>query len=586
MKTSTTLFTLILIFTMVLSVKAQEAKLVASVSKNKLGLNQRFKIEYTINKKGADSFKSPNFKNFTIVGGPSQSISESWINGKVSYSQTYSYVLQPKKKGEFNLIPASININGKTIFSNSLKIIVLDPVALPKDPNDPSYIASQNIHLVAEISKSTPYVGEGIYLEYRLYFSENVGISDNSISQSPEYIGFWNQEIKSSRASVKEGIYNGEKYRYAVLHKTLLIPTRSGNLTIDSMKMNIVVVVPTGKVDFFGNVGTRRVRKEFASAKKTIAVKALPTHNKPENFNGAVGQFSFDIALNKQILKANESAEVITSIKGKGNLKLFELPEIDTPKELEVYQPERKEKVSITSSGLSGSVSNRYTLVPQYKGKYKIPSVSFSYFNPKSGVYQTINSEDLYIVVLEGKELASNTSIIKQDVKITGSSFRYIQTSTNLSSVNKSNFFNSSLYYILLFLPVVIMPAILIFYKKKEKRSKDVQGNKQRLADKLAKKYLFEAKKQLGSKEAFYEALERALHNYLKAKLKVETSDISRDKITSLLEDKKVENNIINGFITVLNDCDFARYTPVDNLKMKQEFSKAKQIIAQLDKQL
>lgn len=571
------------------SIKAQESALKATVSKNKLGVNQRLRVEFTINKQGADNFKAPNFKNFKVVGGPSQSVSQSLINGKLSFSQSYSYILQPKRKGEYNLPSATIEIDGNTIKSNPVKIIVLNAVDLPKNPNDPNYIAQQNIHLVAELSKSQPYVGEGIYVEYRLYFSENVGIYDNAITEAPQYNGFWNQEIKRNGSPVKIGKYNGERYRYAVLHKALLIPTKDGKLTIDPMKMDIIVAVPTGRADFFGNVITKQVRKEFSSAKKIVRAKALPLENKPENFTGAVGQFSFDVSLNKLNLKANESAKIKVSVDGKGNLKLFELPKIEAPKELEVYQPERKENVSITSTGLKGTVTDNYTVVPEFKGKYKIPKTSFSYFNPKEKVYQTITTEDLYVDVLEGKELpvsSDNKTVTKQNVKVTGNDFRYIQTTTNLHAISTYNFFKSTVFYILLVLPILLIPIGIFIYKKKEERDGDVIGNKLRKADKLAKKYLSEAEKQLGNKEAFYEALERALHNYLKAKLGVETSDISSEKITDLLKNKQIDASTIKSFIDVLNDCDFARYTPITNVQMKEEYEKAKQVITQLDKQL
>jgi len=571
------------------TINAQDAVLTATVSKNKLGVNQRLRIEFSINKQGADNFKAPNFTNFKIVGGPSQSVSQSWINGKVSFNQSYTYILQPKRKGEFNIPSASIEIDGETIKSNPIKVIVLDAVDIPKNPNDPNYIAEQNIHLVAEISKSQPYVGEGIYVEYRLYFSDNVGIYDNAITEAPQYNGFWNQEIKRNGMPVKTGTYNGENYRYAVLHKALLIPTTSGKLTIDPMKMDIVVAVPTGRADFFGNVITRQVRKEFSSAKRIVNAQALPLKNKPEDFTGAVGEFSFDVSLSKNTLKANESSQIKVSVNGKGNLKLFELPTIETPKELEVYQPERKENVRITGTGLSGSVTDNYTIVPEFKGKYRIPKTSFSYFNPKEKVYQTISTDDLYVDVLEGKEVPTNSdanTVTKQDIKVTGSDFRYIQTATNLQPIKTDDFFKSTLFYILLLLPVLAIPIGIIIQKKKEERDSDVLGNKLRKADKLAKKYLSEAQKQLGNKEAFYEALERALHNYLKAKLGVETSDISREKITDLLANRKVNMETINNFIDVFNDCDFARYTPITNVQMKEEYEKAKQVITQLDRQL
>ena len=572
-----------------LAISAQEVALTAKVSKNKLGINQRLKIEFSINKQGGDNFSPPKFANFKVVGGPSQSVSQSWINGTVSFSKSYTYIIQPKIKGELVLGKASINIAGKTIESKPIKIIVVDAVAIPKDPNDPNYVAQQNIHLVAEISKSRPYVGEGIYVEYRLYVSENISVYDTSVTEAPQYNGFWNQNIKINDFPVKMGKYNGENYRYIVLQKALLVPTKTGKLNIDPMKMNIVIGVPTGRADFFGNAITRNITKEFASAKKTILPKSLPIEGKPMDFTGAVGDFKFNVTLSKEVLKANESSQIKVMVSGKGNLKLFELPEITTPVELEKYQPERKEKVRVNSSGISGSVSDLYTVVPQYKGKYKIPNISFSYFNPKEKKYHTILAEDFFVNVLEGKELkpiVNSSTVLKQNVVSTGKNFRYIQTKSNFKPKNINDLFKSNLFYVLLLLPLLTIPIVILIAKRNDKKNSDLIGNKLRKAERLAKKYLSEAKKQLGKKEAFYEALERALHNYLKAKLGIETADISGDKITEILKNKNINSTTINEFVEVLKQSDFARYTPISNSEMKEEFERAKQVIVELDKQL
>ena len=570
------------------AITAQEATLKTSISKNKLGINQRLRVEFSIDKQGGDNFTPPNFTNFKVVGGPSQSVSQSWINGDVSFRQSYTYIVQPKKKGELSIGSATVKINGKLIRSTPVKIIVLDAVDIPKNPNDPNYIAQQNIHLVAEISKTRPYVGEGIYVEYRLYVSENVSVYDTSVTEAPTYIGFWNQEIKINGFPVKMGKYNGENYRYIVLQKALLIPTKTGKLSIDPMKMDIVIGVPSGRSDFFGNAITKNVRREFASAKKIINPKELPFAGKPANFAGAVGTFNFKVSLSKDILKANETSQVKVVVSGKGNLKLFELPAIETPVELERYQPERKERVRVKSNGISGAVTDTYTVVPQYKGKYKIPSVSFSYFNPKERKYKTIATEDFYVDVQEGKELvqADTIALQKQAVVSTQKSFRYIATKTHFIALEKKDFFKSTLFYLLLLLPMVAIPIGIFIGKKNKERNQDFVGNKLRKAQKLAKKYLSEAQKQLGKKEAFYEALERALHNYLKAKLGIETADISKEKITEILEDKKIEKRTIIQFIEVLKSSDFARYTPYTATQMKAEFERAKEVIIQLDKQL
>ncbi len=571
-----------------ISLVAQEATLKAKVSKNKLGVNQRLRIEFSIDKQGGDNFSPPKFTNFRVVGGPSQSVSQSWINGKVTFSQSYTYIIQPKRKGAFSIASASIKIGGKFIKSEPVKVIVLDPVEIPKNPNDPNYVAQQNIHLVAEISKANPYVGEGIYVEYRLYVSENVSVYDTSISEAPKYNGFWNQDIKVNGFPVKMGKYNGENYRYIVLQKALLIPTKTGKLSVDPMRMDIVIGVPSGRADFFGNAITKNIRREFASTKKIIRPKTLPLEGKPANFAGAVGDFNFSVALSKDILKANETSQVQVKISGKGNLKLFELPTVETPAELEMYQPERKERVRVNASGLSGAVTDTYTVVPLYKGKYKIPSISFSYFNPKEKKYKTIATEDFFVDVQEGKELITldTSSVRKQEVVSTGKNFRYIATKTNFITAKKIDFFKSNLFYVLFLLPLIAIPIGVFVGKKNEERSNDIIGNKARKAEKLAKKYLSKAQKQLGKKEAFYEALERALHNYLKAKLGVETAEISKERITEILKGKNVEAAAIHQFIEVLKNSDFARYTPFTATEMKEEFERAKAVIVQLDKQL
>ena len=582
-------YILILCALMSLSTYAQTPELVASVSKNKLGLNQRVKIQFTINKQGADNFQAPNFKNFQIVSGPSQSISQSWVNGNASFSQSYSYIVKPLKKGEFLIPAASIKLNNKILTSKPVKVIVLDPVDIPKDPNDPNYIAQQNVHLVAEISKSSPYVGEGIYVEYRLYVSQNISVRDFSYTDSPQYNGFWNQDIKIRGLTTQNGTYNGEQYRYVVLQKALLIPTKSGKLTIDPIEMDIVIGVPTGRGDFFGNPIVKNVTKSFASAKKFIRSKELPIEGKPESFNGAVGDFNFIVSSSKNILKSNETATVSVKVTGNGNLKLFELPEIKTPSELEVFTPEQKEKITINSRGIKGSVTKNYTVVPQFKGKYKIPSTEFSYFDLKEKKYVRLTSEDIFVDVLEGKELVTDSDLAsnsKKDIVATGANFRYIQTSSTFSLANESGFYTSKFYYLILILPLLFIPIGIVIAKRNDARNNDVLGNKLRKADRLAKKYLSEAKKQLGTKEAFYVALEKALHNYLKAKLRIETSDISKEKITELLKRKSVNESTIRSFIEVFNSCDMARYSPVSVVEMKDDYEKSKLVITQIDKQL
>jgi len=574
---------------------AQKPSLSIRLSKKTLATNQRLRIEYKINNQEADDFSLPNFKNFKVVGGPSQSISNSYsiINGKTerNFSKTLTYILEPKKKGTFSLPAASIMVGNKLIESNVVTVKVVDAIDLPKDPNDPSYIATQNVKMVTVVSKENPYVGEPVYVEYRLYVNQ-MSIRNYENDTPPNYEGFWSQVLKNENPQFKEGTYQGEPWQYAVLHKVLLIPQQAGNLSVNTMSSNMIVGVPTGRGDFWGNAITKNVQQKFSSPKRIINVKPLPTLGRPENFSGAVGNYKFTVNASRNTLKANESAQIKVKVTGKGNLKLFEIPEIVTPQELEVYEPERTEKVSTITTGLTGSIENAYTIVPQYKGTFNIPSTEFSYFNPADKKYHTLNTKEIVLKVTQGKELPiSNTTgptnnTLKQDVQTNGLNFKYIQNKTKLKPLNNKDFYKSVWFYVLLLLPLIILPLGIFTSKKQRELSKDTSRNKLKKADKLAKKYLATAKKELGNGGRFYEALEKALHNYLKAKLKIETTDISKDKIAEILTKKTIPQDIIKEFINVFAACEYARYGSSSDQKMNEHFNQAKQAIAQIDKNL
>ena len=560
-----------------------------AVSKTELGLNERLRIEFSIDKQGGDDFTPPDFKNFKVLAGPSQSSSFSSINGRTSYKLTYTYVIQPLRKGSFTIPSASVSYNGEIIKSNTVRIVVSDAIEIPEDPDDPRYVAQQNIHLVAEVSDLRPYVGESISVVYKLYVNTNfVNVQNTREVSSPSFNGFWNQNIEVKKWVAQNGNYGGKPHRFVIVRKTVLIPHKAGKLEIEPLEMEITAGIPMGRRDFFGNMLMNDVSFTLTSGKKVINVKQLPAENKPFNFAGAVGDYKFSVTPSKTDLNANESAQIAVELKGQGNLKLVKLPGIETASGLEVYDPEHKESIKTTLRGLTGKIVDQYAVVPQSRGKFKIPGVSFSYFNPKDEKYHSVTTDPIVLNALQGREMSDETvQSNRQTVVSNEGDIRYIHLKSNfVSTQRESDFFGSDLFYFLMILPLLSIPLGIFIGKKKKQRDGDIIGNKRRKADRLARKFLSQARKQLGKKEAFYIALEKALHNYLKAKLHVETSEISKEKIAEILRAKKVDETIIQEFSTVLANCDFARYAPSTDVMMKQEYEKAKEVISKIDKEL
>jgi len=233
--------------------------------------------------------------------------------------------------------------------------------------------------------------------------------------------------------------------------------------------------------------------------------------------------------------------------------------------------------------------------VPTRKGKYPIPGLNFSYFDPRSETYKSISTDDIVIDVENGPVGAPTNSATKdnntvasnkQPVNLSGDQFRYIKLNANLKPLNAPAFFRSWLFWALLIIPLLILPLIIMFGKKREARANDITGNRIRKADKLARKYLSEARKNLGQQQEFYIALERAMHNYLKAKLHIQTGEMSKERINEILTERGVDQATTTQFIEILKSCEFARYTPASMDTMKQDYDKAANVISTLDKQL
>ena len=559
------------------------------LSKERLGVNERLRADFVMNKDG-DNFVPPDFEGFRVLMGPSQSISSSWINGVRSYSKTYTYVLAPKAKGRFTIGQGTIVISGEVHKTIPREVTVTEAVDNPNGAPSVDEIADENLHLVAEVSKTNPYMNEPVSVVYKLYFSSTVGVSNFRPLDNPKYNNFWSQEIPFSKYSIENGTYGGQPYRYVVLKRVVLYPQKSGELAIEPLALEVSLEVPTDKRNFFGERIYATANKTVSAGRRTLQVRPLPEAGKPAGFSGAVGDLDFEVTTSKTSLKATESLQATVSVSGSGNLKLFQLPKLTLPSSLEVYEPEFSEDIRTTISGMQGSVSEQYTIVPGFQGKYPIPPINFSWFNPRTETYESMSSDEITIEVTEGPTaVAASTPVAPGAVKspvISGNQFYFIKLRPELSSKTWSPFFGSRAHIIWLLAPLLLIPLFVVLRRKQEERQRDVVGNKVKRANRLAKRYLSRARKLLGQKDAFYVALERALHNYLKAKLKIETSEFSKDKIRELLTDRGVASDAVEDFTRLLENCEMARYSPFSRVQMQQDYDKASEVITELDKSL
>ena len=550
----------------------------ATLSKKKLGLNERLRIDFVMNKNG-DNFTPPNFENFQIIGGPNQSIKTSYLNGEQSFSKTFSYFLKHLKKGKLVIYQATITIDGQEYKSLPVEVNVTNSVKGANSNSDDEYFDDDNIELIASVSKSSPFINEPITIVYKLYYKSPINVSNANESEAPKYKDFFTQNIKIPQLKVNRETYKGQIYNVVDWRKVVLYPQRDGNLEISPLSLNLVLDFPTNKRDFFGNIIYDQASKIITTGSKIITVRKLPDNGKPKNFSGAVGQFEFDIILNKNSLKASESFQAKVKVTGQGNLKLFDLPNLMVPASMELYEPERKENVKTNLSGMSGTIENIYTIVPKYQGKFPIQELEFSYFDPLEKTYKTLKSQKLNIDVFEGPTLSSNSN---ENIVLTASeSFKFIKKENNFTRINKEQFSNTSTFYILLSIPLLSLLSFIIFYSLPKRRELN-NYEKIKKVYKQIKINLNNAEKSIGNKDKFYDLVEKAIYNCLKARFSIETNKLNKESIKKQMILDGISVDKIEIILKLVESCERARYSNSSDYEMTNDLNTARKIFDEI----
>ena len=605
------LYIVSLLLLSIYTLEAQSDITFKTICKKQVAVGEQFQVSYELNGDGKD-FKSPNFNNFEIIGGPFTSTSSSVqiINGSVSRTntQTFSFHLRAIKEGSYTIPPASITVDKKKITSEPCDIKVVasansSSYNTTSNNDSKANVESKSIFLNATPNKKKVYQGEQILLTYNIFY--NISISQLSVSKSPSYSGFWTKDITDNDGSLQQSstIVDGQQYNVATIKEIVLFPQKSGNLIIDPLDLTCVAQIKQQRKrnqgydpfeDFFGDVmGTSytNVRKDIKSQPITIEVEPLPTTNKPSSFNGAVGQFTFTSKIDKNELKVNEAFTLTLTVSGKGNIELLELPKPVFPPDFEVYDPKISTSVKNNALGIYGSKKAEYIIIPRVSGDFTLEDIEFSYFNPSSKKYEILKSDIHSIQVQKGA--SSNSTAVyapgQADIKYLGNDIHHINVNDKSLSITGTMFFMSPLYIIIVSVMVLVFAVALVIYKKVNKFNKNQVLVKNKNATKIAKKRLNNAHKHLtaNNQNNFYEEFSQALWGYISDKLNISRSQLSMDTVKEIMLGKDVPEDMVIEFVDILNDCEFARFAPGDpSKKMDELYQKGIELITKAEKLL
>lgn len=571
---------------------------------NVVEIGERFRLIYSLNSEGTN-FKAPVLSDFQILSGPnpSSSSSISIVNGKMeqSYELSYTYILQPNSEGKFTVPAATIVVDNKTYQSNSLQIEVVkgsgksqsqsqnqNNQSQNNDNNQSESVSSDDLYIKINFNKSNPYVGEPITATFKFY--SKVTIYNITDATMPKYSGFYSKDLNpDTQIQTQTENINGQKFVTGIVQKVLLIPQKSGEITIDPASLEFVLIKNVRPTHFFDD-GRRQYSARVSSKPVTIKVKPLPA-NSPADFNGAVGKFTMNVKADKTDVKANEAITITTTISGVGNLKLVNKPTLNFPPDFDIYDPKETENLKNSENGISGSKTFEYLIIPRHEGTFNIPPVSLSYFDLSTNSYKTLKSDNITFNIAKG-DGEEKVNIIqgysKSDIQYLGKDIKFISTG-DLNIQTQYYLIGTNEYILYISIPSIILLLIIILRYKQIKENANISKVKNKKANKVSQKRLKLANTYLkaGKGAEYYEELMKTLWGYLSDKLTIPVAELTKDTVTEKLRKQNIDEANITTFLDILNQCEFARYAPSADATAKEHlFEQAKEIITLFENKL
>lgn len=574
----------------------------------------------------------PSFKNFSIISGPNQQSGMSNINGKVDQYIAISFYLKPNGPGKYVMGPATARVNGKEYRSNPIAVTVTNTAGtsqnnsgsvspfgnMPFDyPGEPSthrfddYIlkkgdnvrdkVQKNIFIKLDINKTSCYVGQAVVASYKLYTRLR---SESVVTSAPSFNGFSVSELQVNdvnSASVEK--YNGRDYNVYTLRKVQLYPLQAGTFTLDP-------VVADNKVTFLKSeyAGSQEgdmfydMLQNFANATSPqnsvieehvtlqskpveITVKPLAEENKPADFKGAVGDFRLSSSLEKNNITTDDAGNLKVTIDGIGNIQLINSPKINWPEGIDGYDAKVTDNIDKFSVPIKGTKTFTFPFTASKAGNYTIPAFSFSYFDPSTEQYRTLNTQPIIVNITKGKGNSQN---------------RFVKSINATDDKSESVLTTYASW-------LIVAAAFITFFIFITVRRKSVEDKKKKLlqttmrhrADATKEKKeqefiipgnpLIEAHTKLMEEKQneFYSVLDCSLKNYLAGKFKVPIEELTKKRVNEELDKCNVGLGTSLMLNSLLDEVEMNVYAPLSNSNhLKNVYEKASEVVALLDKQV
>jgi hypothetical protein len=583
----------------------------ASVDRDQVALGDTFVYTLTV-VSDVDSQPSqlrfPDFKGFSDMGrSQSEQISLSFGSGGRGFlrTKTVRVTLSPNKTGTLEIGPATAVIKGKKYETQRIAMSILPagkgPVQRPQRPGTTRYpsvwdddfdldsafgrpkaVGKDEIVLRAGVDKVSAYVGEQVVWVLQLY--SRVPLSGLDSLSMPKFEGFWTEDITSPQRYTSETkVVGGMQYNVYLLKRKGLFPTKPGRLAIEAA---------SAQVSYGASVFAPGQRVNRQSEGLEIEVRALPESGRPQGFNPAnVGQFTLRTEVSAHTTRLDQPITVRFIVNGTGNIKYVQLPKLVPGDDFKAYDPTVSEKVNTTKHRFSGERQWEYLLIPQRVGKAIIPEVTFHFFDPAAGEYQSLSSGPIAVEVTPGTGEAATVSgkaAVKGPAAQTG--VRPIRYKSSLEAMDPDWHRSWPVKVVFVLFPLAFTAVtgygrILAFVRRETPYSKQKRAHAQ--AFKRLKSAAAMLKPGREAKvEEFFAEIARVLREYLTYRLGREAAGLTVDQVRDLMREAGVDEALSDRTIQEIENCDFARFAPSATRReeMERSLERTRELLVELEK--
>lgn len=581
-----TLFTFLVSILFSNAAYSQNITLSADVTPKIISLNETATLRVTVAaNQQLGNIRPPKLRtlpdfNVSYGGASSQ---YNLTGNQVSVSVTWTYVLKPKKVGQFVISSIQISHGNQTYTADPISIKVLPRSKKPSQSESTqdtfTDAFSGSTHKVeAAVDNSHPYVNEQIIYTFRYLYTARIPSFNTPKYTRPSLRQFWTAELerKQGRRQVIDGtLYSIEEIQVG------LFPIAAGKITIEPAKLSLPLAAGRGRLQPSSRV--------LVTNPVEVNVRPLPQEGKPTNFAGTVGQYRIHAQTDRGTVEAGDGFTLRVRVAGTGNIETVPAPTVPTLPNMAVYDPQITDAIGIVDSKVQGSRTYEYVIIPSKEGRWTVPAIDYPYFDPQAESYQIARTVPITIDVLSNPNQAAGTTAAgtaQSDMHLLKQDIRYIKPdSLELSDQHLYPYKHVS-FWVAQTLPIAVVLSLWFYRRRQGKRDpKQIRGQ---YAARRALGIVEDAKKHtVGEPAAFYGTLANGLYQYIGDIFDISPGGLNPELVRRRCEDAGFSESATTQIVDTLTQYDYVRFAPVAaaSTDVEDALNRARASIGEIEKE-